>query len=64
MCSFSLQNVDLSDSLTPAVFTVIDISVALMLVIRCELFLREVKATKRLTITIMSLQFKGKYKHQ
>ncbi|XP_075972492.1 uncharacterized protein LOC142974211 [Anticarsia gemmatalis] len=54
------ENADLTDSLTPAVFTLIDIVVALILVVRCELFLREVKGTKRLAIKVMSLHFEGR----
>ena len=54
-----LQTVGLWDSLTPSFFTVIDLVMAILLGIRCEVFMREVKETKRLVITVMSIHYDG-----
>lgn len=57
-----LQTIGLWDSLTPSFFTVIDLVMAILLGIRCEVFIREVKETKRLVITVMSIHYDGNYR--
>ncbi|XP_035431844.2 uncharacterized protein LOC118263781 [Spodoptera frugiperda] len=63
---FAVQNdtVGIWDSLTPSFFTIIDLVMALLLGIRCELFIREVKETKRLVIAVMSRHYDGRLREK
>uniref|UniRef100_A0A2A4JIK6 Gustatory receptor n=1 Tax=Heliothis virescens TaxID=7102 RepID=A0A2A4JIK6_HELVI len=59
---YAVQNdtIGLWDSLTPSFFTVIDLVMAIVLGVRCEVFIREVKETKRLVINVMSMHYDGR----
>nr|XP_049696938.1 uncharacterized protein LOC110371773 isoform X1 [Helicoverpa armigera] len=63
---YAVQNdtVGLWDSLTPSFFTVIDLVMAILLGVRCEVFIREVKETKRLVITVMSRHYDGRLREK
>ncbi|XP_049696939.2 uncharacterized protein LOC110371773 isoform X2 [Helicoverpa armigera] len=63
---YAVQNdtVGLWDSLTPSFFTVIDLVMASLLGVRCEVFIREVKETKRLVITVMSRHYDGRLREK
>ncbi|XP_026738845.1 uncharacterized protein LOC113501790, partial [Trichoplusia ni] len=52
------------NGLTPSLFTIIDLMIALMLGIRCEVLIREVKETKRLAIRVMSMHFEGRIREK